>query len=456
MLKALCITVIFAILISPSKAMALTFSEAKHFLGRTGFQPSFSEINSYLPLTKEQAIVKRLATIQNKPNTALENNFYPPYSITIDRKQSTRKELMAFNKLQRQRMNQLQQWWLNEMLITHSPMTENLTLFWHNHFVTSANKVRRPELMAMQNLTLRKNAAGNYKNFLKDILQDPAMLFYLDNQRNLKNKPNENLARELLELFTLGEGNYAESDIKTVAKILSGYGLFPKTGEFRFNQKQHDHEPVTLWGKKGTFYLDDLIELILQKTETAELITQKLWTRFISLPIPHATLKKLSSNFRDDYELKPLIREILSQPEFWSADNIGSQIKSPVQLIIGLYRQFEVTPENLKQVVQTSKLMNQNILYPPNVKGWKTGENWINTNTLVQRQNFLMQQTRGMKLLNKIKQMPNENWISLLVEIEDKELSRLNKTFKKAIKQDFDDVRNSLNEVLLMPQYQLQ
>lgn len=443
------------IFLLPLTSFALTFSEAKHLLGRTGFAPSFQEINRYLPLNKSQAIETRLQELNTQPNIPLNDDLTVPYSINLDFKRASKKEKMAFNKQQRQRMKALQEWWLREMLTTSSPMTENLTLFWHNHFVTSARKVRRPELIAIQNLTLREHSSGNFKAFLLAILQDAAMLVYLDNHRNLKNKPNENLARELLELFTLGEGNYSEQDIKNVARILSGYGIFRKTGEVRFNQKQHDHGEKILFGKKGNFYLSQLVELILKKPATTEFITKKLWKHYISNPIPRETLKKLAQDFQQTYELKPLIKSILQQPEFWSTANRATQIKSPVQLIVGLNRQFEVVPKNIKPHINALAQMNQNIFYPPNVKGWQTGEAWIDTQTLILRQNYLNSQTRGMNLISIIKAGNNKNWPELLVEKPSKVIEKENMQFKIAASQDFDEIREALNKLLLMPHYQL-
>lgn len=449
------ITLIMTFMISTfitMPAFSLTFKESKHFLGRTGFQPSNTEISHYLNLTKKQAIDKRIGEIKTYPENPLPTELQTPY-ISVNLKKINRVERIQLIKEQRKRMQTLQVWWLNEMLTTTSPASENLTLFWHNHFVTSADKVKTPELMAMQNLTLRRNAAGNFRTFLNDILQDPAMLRYLDNQQNRKDKPNENLARELLELFTLGEGNYSENDIKIVASILSGSGFDPKTGLFKFNSNQHDNSHKKIWGQSGHFMPKDLVELILQKQETAELITKKLWDHYITLPIPKDSLKQLSEIFRTEYDIKALITEILNRPEFWSTQNMGTQIKSPIQLIVGLHRQFEALPNNLKQTITIAKQMNQNILYPPNVKGWKVGEDWINTNTLIQRQNFLALQTRGMTLLTKVKNKPATNWQALLIYIENKQ--QLNAS-KKVANLDYDEIRAMLNTLFLTPEYQLQ
>jgi len=453
MTRIILITILMLSIIISTPAFSLTFNEAKHFLGRTGFQPSMSEISPYLTLNRKQAIIKRLAEINTYPKTPLPAYFKTPKFNNFDFKKASRTERMQFNKEQRKKMQTLQTWWLNEMLTTTSPMTENLTLFWHNHFVTSAQKVKTPELIAIQNQTCRRNTGGNFRAFLNDILQDPAMLRYLDNQQNRKDRPNENLARELLELFTLGEGNFTEHDIKTVAKILSGSGFDPKTGLFRFNPKQHDRSHKTLWGSSGHFMPKDLVELILQREEAAELITKKLWSRYITLPISKNSLQQLSKIFRKHYDIKTLINAILNQPEFWSTENMGSQIKSPIQLILGLHRQFENLPSNLEQTIKLAKKMNQNILYPPNVKGWKTGEHWIDTNSLIQRQNFLKSQTRGMTLLKKLKNQPDIDWQALLIYSGNRQNFNIS---KKITNSDYDEIRTILNTLFLRPEYQMQ
>lgn len=437
-------------LVVSSQAIALSLPEAKHLLGRTGFQPSFSEIQPYLKLTKQQAVDQRVNEINSSSRIPLDHSLKTPYIQKFDFKSASRKERIEFNKLKRQRMKSLQQWWFEEMRSTPSPFTENLTLFWHNHFVTSAKKVRDPEFMAMQNVMLRRNAAGNFGTFLHDVLKDPAMLRYLDNQRNLKNKPNENLARELLELFTLGEGNYVESDIKIVSKILSGSTFDRATGVYKFNPKYHDKSEKNLWEKTGRLLPKDLVELILGKPETANFITKKLWAHFITTPISNNNLKKLAASFRKNYDLKILIAQILKQPEFWNPENQGSKIKSPISLIVGLYRQFEIAPGNPEQVLRLATNMQQNILYPPNVKGWNTGEAWINSNTLLLRQNFLQSQTRGMKLINKIINKPHADWQALLIGTQVPDT----KIFKEL--DEPDEIRQKINDILLMPEYQMQ
>lgn len=407
----------FLVLSLNTHAYALTQDEAVHLLSRTGFTPNMAEVNNYLPLNQTQAIVQRMQSLSNQSNNPIPESLLAVRVNDLDRKTASREARQAFNKQERQRMQALKEWWFHEMLTTPNPFTENLTLFWHNHFVSSAIKIKRPEWMAKQNQTLRAYSSGNFREFLLAILEDPAMLVYLDNQQNRAGKTNENLARELLELFTLGEGNYGEQDIREIARALSGNGVDAKTGEFAFHAKLHDSSAKTIFGQTGNWNAKDVVALILAKPETAQFITQALWQHFITTPIPPKTLALLSSNFAKDYQLKPLINAILSQPEFWAQENRGTQIKSPVQLTVGLYRQFNSTPDNLTQLTNLSAQMGQNLLFPPNVKGWPNNEDWINSNSLLARQAFIDKATTGMKLPDAVKaqNLSIENWLGLLI-----------------------------------------
>jgi len=434
----------------------LNAEDARHLLSRTGFTPSFLEIQPYLPLTRTEAINKRLAEVKTHSQQPLPAAFNLPYQLP-NLKSKTRAEKKAFRQKIRRQMQQLQAWWLSEMLTTTSPMTENLTLFWHNHFVSSGRKVKMPALMAQQNKTLRLYAAGNFKTFLHAMIKDPALLMYLDNTKNKKDKPNENLARELMELFTLGEGHYTEQDVKQAVQALSGYGVKYRSGEFVFRKKQHNTGLKTIFGKTGDWDGDDLIDLILSRKQTALFITDKLWTRFITTPIPKKVAAKLSGNFYKNYQIKPLLKAILSQPAFWAQSNHGTQIKSPVQLVVGSFRQFELQKTKKMQtmgeksyrfLINQTKRMGQNIFYPPNVKGWKTGNAWINTSTLLARQGFENRLMRGMQLKKQLVNInkTNQAWLSLLVA------QPLQKHFKPIetenekhlIKRILLDVRNQL------------
>jgi len=425
-----------------NSVFALSISESRHLLARTGFSPSFTEIQQYRHLNRQQSIQKRIDSIETQSQTFLDDKFQLPLHLNINLKKASQSEKKAFRKELRKQSNELKLWWLNEMLKTESPFTENLTLFWHNHFVSSSQKVKHPALMAKQNQTLRKYAAGNFRDFLKAMLKDPALLRYLDNPKNRKGKLNENLGRELLELFTLSEGHYSEQDIKNAAKALTGNSIDRKTGQFKFYRRAHDASSKTILGKTGNWDADDLANIILQQKQTAHFVTEKLWNHFITTKIPERRLNQLSNAFYGGYEIKPLIQNILSQPEFWSPENQGTKIKAPINLLVGLFRQFEYQPKNPKQLVKASIAMGQNLLAPPNVKGWNTGTGWINTTTLLARQNFIANATRGMqirKLVDRQKQN-NQAWLNALIaEPLQNKISQESSTWKT--------VKNALNHI---------
>jgi uncharacterized protein (DUF1800 family) len=426
---------------------ALSVSEARHFLSRTGFPPSFSEITPYLALTKAEAVEKRLSEIRLLPEGELSTEFELPYSHAFNPKKATKKQKQEHRKMLRKQTKKLKDWWMHELLTTTSPMTENLTLFWHNHFATSSQKVHQPALMAQQNLTIRANAAGNFRDFVKSMVKDPALITYLDNQRNRVNKPNENLARELLELFTLGEGHYSEQDIKEAARALSGESKDWKTGQYKFNEKAHDNTNKTIFKQTGNWDAENLVDLILQNKQASQFITQKLWAHYITTPISDNTLNKLSDRFYKNYELKPLIHNILMQPDFWQPQNVGTQIKSPINLVVGLYRQFEITTTNPRQLVKSTKAMGLNLFTPPNVKGWVSNEDWVTSSSLIKRQSFIQNNLRGMKIPKVIKNKihTKQAWLDLLI-------AKPNQIVHKQDSNKLHSVKDALNDL----RYQLQ
>jgi len=398
-----------------NNANALSLDETRQLLIKTGFAPSFNEIAPYLILTKTQAIDKLLLQPAAPQQPRLPTVFSAPYRAPSFKVLSPSQK-KAYRQKLRQQTRLLQVWWLDEMLTTQEPVTENLTLFWHNHFATSVKKVKHPALMAIQNQTFRTHARSNFRRFLHAMIKDPALLLYLDNDKNSHPKSNENLARELMELFTLGEGYYTEADVKNGARALSGYSLKRKTGEFIFYTRAHNNTEKNILGDVGHWNGDDFIDILLQQKQTAQFITGKLWAHYIASPIPPATLTELSEKFYQNYEITPLIKSILQRPEFWSLDNQGTQIKSPIQLVVGLYRQFNIKPDETFQLIRSAKNMGQLLFYPPTVKGWPTGIRWIDSSTLLARQDFVSKATRGMKIKNAVKRYdkPSADWVKLL------------------------------------------
>ena len=285
---------------------------------------------------------------------------------------------------------ELRGWWLDEMLVTPSPLTERMTLFWHNHFVSGQQKVKLAVLMYRQNVTLRANALGRFGDLLHAIARDPAMVIYLDNAQNRKGTPNENFAREVMELFTLGEGHYSEQDIKEAARAFTGWSLDRETGQFVFRRFIHDYGPKTVLGKSGNLDGDDVLDILLAQPQTAQFVTRKLWREFVSPDPDEAEVKRIAARFRDSrYDIKVALQALLTSDAFYAAENRGVLVKSPVDLVVGTMRQFGMQPGQPVPFAVAAAGMGQNLFSPPNVKGWPGGEAWINTSTLLARKQFL-------------------------------------------------------------------
>jgi uncharacterized protein (DUF1800 family) len=279
---------------------------------------------------------------------------------------------------------------MHEMLVTPSPITERMTLFWHNHFVSSQQKVRFSRLMYQQNATLRAHALGSFADLLHAASKDPAMLIYLDTAQSRKGQPNENFAREVMELFTLGEGNYSEADIKEAARAFTGWSVDRDTGRYLFRPAIHDFGTKTVLGKSGRFDGDAVLDVILERPQTAEFITAKLWREFVSADPDPREVQRIAKAFRNrNYDIKVALRFLLLSDAFWDIANRGTMVKSPVELVVGTLRQLDVAPSGATPFVVVAAGMGQNLFSPPNVKGWPGGEQWINSNTLLARKQFL-------------------------------------------------------------------
>jgi uncharacterized protein (DUF1800 family) len=369
---------------------AIGVDGARHLLGRTGFAPTTTDIQVFAKLSRAEAADKLI-----KPVTGTAVTPPPPWVDELPlapakRQAMAREQLQDELRLNNERANELREWWLREMLTTPSPLTEKMTLFWHNHFASSQRKVRFTAFMYRQNVTLRRNALGNFGTMLREIARDPAMLIFLDSVNNRKEQPNENFAREVMELFTLGEGNYSERDVKEVARAFTGWSLDRETGQFMFRRSAHDYTDKTIFGKTGNFEGDQVIDLLLAKPETAQFITRKLWREFVSPTPDEAEVKRIAAIFKESgYNVAKLMRTMLISDVFYAADNRAALIKSPVEFVVGTLKTFDIEANNLRPFALTTAVLGQNLFAPPNVKGWPGGENWINTATLLQRKQML-------------------------------------------------------------------
>lgn len=280
-------------------------------------------------------------------------------------------------------------WWANRMVTTPRPLEEKLTFFWHGHFATSETKVRDYRMMLVQNRMLRAKASGNFRDLLLGIMRDPAMLVYLDNSENVKDHPNENFGRELLELFTLGVGNYTEQDIREASRAFTGWTN--DVLEFRFDPTLHDSGPKMFLGHEGNFGGEEIVDIILQQPAASDFIAAKLYRFFVREEIADSTRASLGKAFRDaDYQLKPLLKTIFLSRDFYSEPSVATQIKSPVQLFVSTFRKLGVTQTpTAPDFNQLTDPLGQSLLYPPNVAGWSGGRTWITPATLLERGNAM-------------------------------------------------------------------
>ena len=370
----------------------LGYDDARHLLNRTGFGASQAEVERFAGLTRDQAARKLLADTRTSALT-------PPPAWTADTgplrypragEKATEAEKKMFQQEQLREGLQLRAWWVSEMLDTPSPLTERMTLFWHNHFVSSQQKVKLAELMYRQNVTLRANALGNFGELLHAVGRDPAMVIYLDSAQNRKGTPNENFAREVMELFTLGEGNYTEQDVKEAARAFTGWSLDRATGQFLFRPFIHDNSIKTVLGKSGNLDGDQVLDILLAQPQTAEFITRKLWREFVSPDPDEAEVKRIARQFRDArYDVKVALHGLLTSNAFYAPENRATLVKSPIELVVGTLRQFDLKPGQTLPFAVAAAGMGQNLFSPPNVKGWPGQDTWINSTTLLARKQFL-------------------------------------------------------------------
>jgi hypothetical protein len=293
---------------------------------------------------------------------------------------------------------QIRGWWLYCMLQGGHPLREKLTLFWHNHFATSIAKVRDPHLMVRQNCLLREHALGRFGPLLQAVSRDPAMLVWLDSNSNVKGRPNENYARELMELFSLGVGNYTEKDVREAARAFTGWHTDGKA--FRFNAAAHDDGPKAVLGRTGNWDGGDVVRVVLEQPACARFLVRKLYQFLVSEAAapPDALLEPLCESFRhSDYDVAGLVRTILASRHFYSEHAFRRRIKCPVEYVLGavraVYRQYDEGDADSRPLPQRALVrpltgMGQALFAPPNVKGWPGGRAWLNTSTVLERDNF--------------------------------------------------------------------
>lgn len=371
------------------------FTTAAHLLNRAGFGGPPAEIERLAGLNPEEA-VSWLVDYERIPDSTPAPAWARPdpdrreklmklrRASQQERRQIRREE----QKLERQRMVELRGWWLERMVRGPRPFQEKMTLFWHGHFATSVVKVRKAYYMWRQNELFRRLATANWLELLLETAKDPAMLIWLDQAQNRKPHANENFAREVMELFTLGEGHYTEKDVTEGARALTGWSLDRIHERFVIRPRWHDEGIKTFLGRTGNLDGEAVLEQIVAQPQAAIFITEKLWNYFAGQPPAPALNAALADVFRrSGNNFKPLVRAMFSSEEFYSPGIIRNQVKSPVQWLVGSIRLLETELPPPLVSINLLRSLGQELFAPPNVKGWDGGLAWITTNTLLNRYN---------------------------------------------------------------------
>jgi hypothetical protein len=374
-------------------SQSLSFADARHLSLRAGFGPDTDIIHVLRPLSKSNAVsyllrAKGVDFTLPECATSLLKPYFEVESFSDAELQTFRKERNSCKK-------SLKLAYANHLLKSEidEALTHRMEVFWHNHFTSSLTKVPHAALVYEQHKTIYKYALGNFRILLHNLLLDPAMLVYLDNNKNFKYKPNENLARELMELFTLGVGAYTERDVKEVARALTGMSIDPRYYTPRFYPERHDYGVKTILGESGVFGVDAVVEVLLKQKQAASHITRKLWLEFVSAE-GDVEIARLSERFYKEWTIRRLVRGILMSKAFWS--DAGKMTKSPLELVVGGSRMLPgMVP--YKSVPALMRRMGQDLFDPPNVKGWPSGNDWITGQTYIERIKFGELLTRGLQ-----------------------------------------------------------
>jgi uncharacterized protein (DUF1800 family) len=395
---------------------------AAHLLRRAGFGGAPADVDRVAAMNPRSAVDSFI----NFPDTgslparpALQDPPVPPRglyrgfmqgmaadSATTDARKAFQ---MQNNRTRRENLIAMQQWWLGRMIASPAPLQEKMTLFWHGHFTSSPEKQTSAQELLMQNQLFREYALGNVRDLTLHVSQDPAMLRYLDNNVNVKAHPNENYARELMELFTLGIGTYTEQDIRESARAFTGW-TFRKnpdgTGSFYDNRNVHDDGTKTFLGQTGNFSGNDVVNIIFQQPAAAKWFATKLLSFFVYMDPEPALVNQVAALItRNNFELKPVMSALLRSNVFFSDRAYRALVKSPVEFVVGTHQLFGI-PEVAPVELATLRAMGQVLFYPPNVKGWDGGAAWLSSATILTRENFANAMAQNPKM------MQNADWIA--------------------------------------------
>jgi uncharacterized protein (DUF1800 family) len=358
-----------------------------HLLWRAGFGPKAEEITELAGKSVKNRYREIVAASAGRPAyiRVADNMFDGLVSGIMEEgkmRELTKEQKQQIRLRSREDLKALNLRWLDQMVNSPAQLREKMAFFWHGHFAC-----RQINIFYQQQLLdiIRRNALGSFGNLLREVSKSASMLSFLNNQQNRKQHPNENFAREVMELFTLGRGNYTENDVKEAARAFTGWG-FQLNGDFVFRKFLHDDGHKTVLGKTGRLDGDDVLDILLHRKETAYFITKKLYRFLVAENIPEPRLKELAESFyQSDYHIGKLTAAIFESDWFYDKENIGCRIKSPVELLVGVRRLLPMYFENEGIQLLYQRLLGQVLFYPPNVAGWPGGKDWIDSSSLMYR-----------------------------------------------------------------------
>ena len=382
-------------MLKPLSKDGWNYESAAHLLNRVGFGGPPDEIARLTDLGHDAAL-SSLLDYEKSPDHTPDPVWAVPDLGRAERQraiqsmvpEAKRQAQQAEQRAQNQHLIELRGWWLNRMGTGPRPFQEKMVLFWHGHFATSFEKVRDAYFMWRQNELFRRLGTDYWLRLLTEAGKDPAMLIWLDQAQSRKEHPNENYAREVMELFSLGEGHYTEKDVTEGARALTGWSLDRQTEQFIYRPFFHDNNDKTFLGLTGNLDGDDMMAQIVKQPQAARFISAKLWNFFAGQPPPDDLNSALADAFVENARcFKPFLRVMFGSEEFYSESIIRNQVKSPVQWLVGTARmlQCNLPPGFISAAIIRS--LGQDLFAPPNVKGWDGGITWITTNTLLERYN---------------------------------------------------------------------
>jgi len=361
----------------------------QHLMWRAGFGPSVEQLDELGKISSEKLFQSLQKDSARKPQyIEAADNYLQGLMMGLqdlgrlqrrEMSQDQKKEMM---KKSREAIKSLNLFWIDEMVNTNAQLREKLAFFWHGHFAC-----RNLNIFFQQQLldVIRRNALGSFRDLLHEVSKTGAMLNFLNNNQNRKDHPNENFAREVMELFTMGRGNYTEEDVKEAARAFTGWGSNPR-GDFVFRQNLHDEGKKTVLGRKGNFDGDAVLDILLDEKQTAKFISRKIYRFLVNENVDEQKMGWLSERFyKSGYNIGALVEDIFTSDWFYDEANVGCRIKSPVELLVGIQRMLPMKLQDDQALLLLQRVLGQILFYPPNVAGWPGGKTWIDSSTLMMR-----------------------------------------------------------------------